>query len=964
MSQATLELQPGQLFWLNDSTKFYKVREGQIELYAVTAPDAPQYRQVFIDTCEVGRLLFALPSDDENAVQLMAVTALAATLEVIDRSQLGAGGLTPDMPEQVKAWLVPLLSSVDGPVAPRQYTDAVPGTSIPMSTGENLRTSRDLVWLSVQQGKLAFSSLGEYTLDDPIPLTTRSWLTAKVPSNVRIETTTEVLTTASCLAAVWEIIDKAHRLFAALQYQWFCQADEKDRDRLALRLQLQEKMLSSAAQHLVNTELSAASRAVSADAVASPLLQLARVMAIQLDIPEQQVRMPAGVEPSRRDIHALRQTMRLANMQLRPVALEPGWYNSDNGPLIAFQGKERRLIALLPQTPSSYLLFDPELNEIGELTAEAAESMHPLAYAVLAGLPERKLSLFELLAFTLKKCWTSDLWHIVLISIVAGIIPILTPLVTQTIFEDIIPINNRLGLVMVVQVMMVTAFVTAGVSFARAISFLRVKGRAQLTFESALWLRLLSLPASFFRRYQAGELTQRLSGVTQLSYLLSSSVMAGIFNAIFSFWSLLVMLYYSAKLAAVAAACWLIYLMVAGLLQWQMVAVKRQVLAATGKTAGQVLQIFNGLSKFRIQGAEANAFYLWAKCFGRQWTWNAQFRWRANWLELVYSLQPVLLTMVVFGLTMHWMEADKTTGQPFITLPEFMAFNAAMIGFNATLTSTVSLVAGLLDVVPLVERLKPILETEPEIAGDRIDAGELSGRIELSNVAFRYRTESPLVLRDVSLAIQPGQFAAFVGASGSGKSTLLRLLLGFEQPESGAVYYDGQDLAELNMASVRSQLGVVLQNSQLMSGDILTNIIGSLPLTIDDAWQAAEMVGLADDIRAMPMGMNTVISEGAANISGGQRQRILIARSLVHRPRIILFDEATSALDNRTQAIVTESISRMKATRIVVAHRLSTVMNADVIFVVDRGQIVEQGSYEELMNRKGLFAALADRQIA
>ena len=590
--------------------------------------------------------------------------------------------------------------------------------------------------------------------------------------------------------------------------------------------------------------------------------------------------------------------------------------------------------------------------------------IHPLAYAVFAGLPAKRLDLPGLLSFIVNKFWLSDLWNILFVSLVAGIIPILTPFVTQTIFEDIIPINNRHGLVMVVQVMMVTAFVTAGVNFARSITFMRVKSRSQLVLESALWLRLLSLPAAFFRRYQAGDLTQRLSGVAQLSSLLSSSVVSAVFNTLFSFWSLLVMSYYSLKLTAVAVAFWLVYLLIAGLLQWRMVASKRQMLEATGKTAGQVLQIFNGLSKFRIQGAEASAFYLWAKCFGEQWKWNREFRWRSNWLELIYTLQPVLLTMVIFGLAMHWIETEKAAGQPFITMPEFMAFNAAMIGFNATLTSTISLSAGLLDVVPMFERLKPILETEPEITENKTEAGELSGHIEVSNVSFRYRIELPLVLRNISLEIRPGQFAAFVGSSGSGKSTLLRLLLGFEQSESGSIYFDGQDLAELNVASVRSQFGVVLQNSQLMSGEILTNIIGSLPLTIDDAWQAAEMVGLADDIRAMPMGMNTVISEGASNISGGQRQRILIARSLVQRPRIILFDEATSALDNRTQSIVTESLSRMKATRIVVAHRLSTIMNADVIFVLNKGEIVERGSYQELMDKKGVFASLAVRQLA
>ena len=270
----------------------------------------------------------------------------------------------------------------------------------------------------------------------------------------------------------------------------------------------------------------------------------------------------------------------------------------------------------------------------------------------------------------------------------------------------------------------------------------------------------------------------------------------------------------------------------------------------------------------------------------------------------------------------------------------------------------------LLDVVPILNRLRPVLETEPEVGEDKMEASELTGQIEVSNVTFRYSPEKQPALQNVSLKIQPGQFVAIVGSSGSGKSTLLRLLLGFEKPDNGTIYFDNQDFAELNVTSVRSQMGVVLQHGQLMAGDIFSNIVGSLPLTVDDAWHAAEMVGLSDDIRAMPMGMNTLISEGASNISGGQRQRILIAKSIVNHPRIIVFDEATSALDNRTQSIVAESLEKLKATRIIVAHRLSTICNADYIFVLDNGRIVESGTYDELMDQNGFFTSMAKRQLA
>jgi ATP-binding cassette subfamily C protein len=307
-------------------------------------------------------------------------------------------------------------------------------------------------------------------------------------------------------------------------------------------------------------------------------------------------------------------------------------------------------------------------------------------------------------------------------------------------------------------------------------------------------------------------------------------------------------------------------------------------------------------------------------------------------------------------------DALLQNGKARITTGEFIAFNAAFGGFFGALIGLAATALGLLNLVPVYERAKPILQTLPESGEGRRHPGELQGGIEVMKLGFRYG-DGPEILKDVSFSIRPGGYIALVGPSGSGKSTLFRLLLGFEKPSSGSIYYDTQDLVDLDVDALRRQLGVVLQSGQLISGDIFTNIVGTSQLTLDDAWNAARMVGLDQDIEQMPMGMHTVISEGASTLSGGQRQRILIARAIVHRPRIIYFDEATSALDNRTQAIVTESLGRLKATRIVIAHRLSTVINADRILVLQDGRIVQNGNYEKLLHEPGPFAELAKRQM-
>lgn len=275
-----------------------------------------------------------------------------------------------------------------------------------------------------------------------------------------------------------------------------------------------------------------------------------------------------------------------------------------------------------------------------------------------------------------------------------------------------------------------------------------------------------------------------------------------------------------------------------------------------------------------------------------------------------------------------------------------------------------SVIGYAVQIVPLYERARPILQTPPEVDPAKTVPGDLSGEVELSHVSFRYQADGPLVLDDVSVQVRPGEFIAFVGPSGAGKSTIIRLLLGFETPAAGSIYYDRDDLDGLDRQALRRQIGVVLQDGKLMPGDVFSNIVGSAPLTLEDAWDAAQLAGLEDDIHDMPMGMQTVIGEGGGTLSGGQRQRLMIARAVVSRPRILLLDEATSALDNRTQAAVSRSLERLKATRIVVAHRLSTIRNADCIYVLDGGHIVQRGSYADLIQQPGMFADLAKRQLA
>ena len=298
-----------------------------------------------------------------------------------------------------------------------------------------------------------------------------------------------------------------------------------------------------------------------------------------------------------------------------------------------------------------------------------------------------------------------------------------------------------------------------------------------------------------------------------------------------------------------------------------------------------------------------------------------------------------------------------------VSVSDYMAFISAYGLVNGAFTALLSAALQAAEIKPMMEMVKPILETEPETVKQKSVITHLSGSLELNNVSFRYDESMPYVLNNVSLKIRSGQYVAIVGKTGCGKSTLMRLLLGFEKPEKGAVYYDGRDLATLDLKSLRSKIGVVMQNEKIFQDDIFSNIKISAPkLSMEDAWEAVRLAGLEDEIRAMPMGMYTMLSEGQGGISGGQRQRLLIARAIAPKSKILMFDEATSALDNVTQRNISRSLEQLKCTRIVIAHRLSTIKNCDRIIVLEEGQIIEDGTYEQLMEKEGAFAELVRKQ--
>ncbi|PSR15563.1 NHLP bacteriocin export ABC transporter permease/ATPase subunit, partial [filamentous cyanobacterium CCP3] len=546
-----------------------------------------------------------------------------------------------------------------------------------------------------------------------------------------------------------------------------------------------------------------------------------------------------------------------------------------------------------------------------------------------------------------------------LTGVAATLIGMVVPQATAVLVDTVVPYGDRALLWQIGLGLLAAAFGAASFQLAQAIATLRVETGADAHLQAAVWDRLLTLKTSFFRQYPTGDLASRVSSISAIRRKLSGSALQGLFAGVFSLLNLGLLIYYSPTLAAIAVLVGLVVMAVTVASGLVLVRRYRPLLEIQGQLYGLVVQLINGMAKLRMAGAEERAFAAWGQRYGQQLRLTLSTQQLEDGVAVFNTMLPVLTTVILFWLSSQMLgseEAGLSTGT-------FLAFSVAFGTFIAGATSLSDTLVDLLDIVPLWQRASPILQAEPEVTLTKADPGQLTGALSVDRVTFRYSDEGPVILDDISFVAQPGEFIALVGPSGSGKSTAMRLLLGFDQPQTGGVYYDGQALAGLDVVAVRRQCGVVLQTSRLSAGSIFENLAGGALISLDDAWAAAEQAGLAADLRAMPMQMHTVVSEGGSNLSGGQRQRLLIARALAVRPKIMLMDEATSALDNRTQAIVTASLNQLRVTRVVIAHRLSTIRHADRIYVLEAGRLVQQGSFDELAGQPGLFSQLIKRQM-
>ena len=645
--------------------------------------------------------------------------------------------------------------------------------------------------------------------------------------------------------------------------------------------------------------------------------------------------------------------MRPHGLMRRNVRLERGWYRDAFGPMLAFRKEDGAAVALLPKPFTGYTFRDPDSGEKVSLNAKTAAQFDADAICFYRPLPLKKLGIPDLIVF-LKNCLaTGDYVFLVALTLATTMLGLLMTSITRALTGFVLESGN-MSLLLGTAIFMISAiFATQLIGAAQSLMMNRLEIKTSLSVEAAMMMRVMNLPANFFRRYSSGVLSSRFSAVNQLCELLLGNVFSTGLGATFSLLYITQIFHYAPALVAPAIIILLVSILISVLSSLTQMRISRQIMEKGAKENGLSFALISGVQKIKLAGAEKRAFAKWGRAYAEvsELSYNPPVLIRAN--------SAITTAVSLVGNIILYYLAVETRVSP----SEYIAFNTAFGSVSASFAALTGVALSIARIKPILEMAEPILKTEPESSENKSVVTKLSGNIELSNVYFRYNESSPYVVNGMSLKIKAGEYIAIVGKTGCGKSTLVRLLLGFEKPEKGAIYFDGKDLSGLDLRSLRRRIGTVTQDGSLFQGDIFSNIVISAPqLTLEDAWQAAEIAGIADDIRAMPMGMQTLISEGQGGISGGQKQRLMIARAVAPRPKILIFDEATSALDNRTQKQVSEALDTLKCTRIVIAHRLSTIRNCDRILVLDGGRILEDGTYEELIAKNGFFAELVERQ--
>ena len=952
-------------FSLNDPSRVYFVELGHLDVFAVELNEGEVAgRRRFVARVSAGEMAFGGvqindPDHPRRTFGFLAVPALNTIIIEGERDGVASESFDLSATQWIDEWISHLSDFLVRDRPPPQdafLLEADP--DIPYPSGSTLCAQhKDVIWVAsnVPMRFIGRDNMVVAEGEPLLPVTERTWFALEADAKVSAAYTPTALLTEQ----LWPGFDR----FGTRVLEFAIRAEAEATEDLETR----HYGAYEARQASVTSALLGFGRVLGvagddglADKVGrTPLQMAAGVVAAScgasLDIPPR-------TDDVRNPIEAVNALVRGSGIRTRWITLAPGWWRRDGPSLIGFTAQEdgeKKALGLLADNRGGYHAIDPEAGTAFPVNDRTVSRIAAGGLAFYPPLPDYVENGRAALRFSIHR-HGRDFLTVLSVGVLGGLAALLVPILTGKILIEIIPRADIPLWTAALGALLLVAFGNAAFEVVRGLTLLRVEGRVDERLQTAIWSRLIALPAPFFRDFTAGDLADRANGISEIRKMLATAAVQAAMGGIFSVFSLALLFYYSWSLALCVCGLLLVLMGMTWMLSLGQLRHYREAFRAQGAINGFVFQMINGIAKLRVANAESYALARWAQRFTRQKQENlAVLHWVAGQHVVSGMFQPLAL-IVIFAFV-HYMLMNG--GQSVFDLASFISFNAAFGQITGAVIGLTTAATTVMGIIPLLERVQPILDTRPETAAGGIDPGDLKGDIEFAGVTFRYAPDSPNVIDGVSFRIRQGDYVAIVGPSGCGKSTIYRLLLGFERPDSGTVFLDGHDLSGLNPVAVRNRMGVVLQNGQVVAGSIFENIAGMSSLSLDDAWAAARAAAIEDDIRAMPMGMRTVLSEGGGGLSVGQKQRLLVARVFARKPRIMLFDEATSALDNRAQAMVQASLRKLGVTRVVIAHRLSSIRDVDWIYVLDAGRIVESGRYDQLMKRDGVFASLSRRQL-
>lgn len=807
---------------------------------------------------------------------------------------------------------------------------------------------REIVWVEIQEGTASFLGKPTLTLNSscaPFPLTYHLWLTSTTPLNIRTFETENLLQNNRWVDSL--------KIFHKTLFRYYLTFREETKGRmhhlLKHKIKEEEETLNAVFKEmvsLINPE-EVTSIPSSTDPIYQGCLLFGKMMHIDFTIPE-------DLPPNSDIATQISAICEASGVRYRQVRLTSGWWKDDSGPLLAFYGSKQKPV-VLKRRRGLYEMIDPDTKKKKIVTETIADQLIKLAYIFYRPFPKQLKKASEVIGFYLRTN-LHEMIPIIVFSSIGSITSLFFPIATAIIFNRAIPDADLSTLLQLCLGLFIAALSTGVFFYVRSLGLVRMSGYASNSLQSALWDRLLKLPVSFFRKFTTGNLVQKVMSIEQIRQILSDNSSRILLSGIFSFFYLIAMVIYSPILSLMAILLMSFGFAVTFLCFYYKLSIENKIQSLTLTINGVLVQIISGVAKLRIAGAENNAFSYWAKLFSQLKRHELKAQSIHNVVLSMVAFLPMLSYAIIFGTVMMLKEEGD------LSLGSFLGFNAAFLTFYASLLGVFTALMDMVAIPPLWNNVKTILEAPQEQIIDKVKTGHLTGEISIDSVSFQYEQGAGLVLDNVSLLVEPKEFVAIIGPSGSGKSTLVRLLLGFETPHIGTVYYDGKDLASLNRHEIRRQIGVVLQTGGIIAGSIYDNLVCGGIYPKSKVEEALAISGFSHDITTFPMGLHTFLPMGGETLSGGQKQRLLIARALLPEPKILIFDEATSSLDNTVQDEISRNLDALDVTRIVIAHRLSTIKHADRIYVLEKGKIIQKGSFEDLSSTPGLFKEMFERQ--